>query len=582
MIRWSYLLPRLAIALAVMLAVHFGVPPLVRWALVGSVRATTGADVEVATVWTSLPRGELRLVDVQLARDRSSTTNLMQFDSAQLSLDLGALAHKRCVVNQARIHGLRFNQPRHARALDEAEPDSDESQPARDGSQTSREHMRRWLRDAAAVLEYRAEEEFESVRLAQQLAKRWPEDYRQLQQQAQQIRQQAVELHQLFSRLNEQRSAINQASELQRRWSEVLQLREDIASLQRRAAQLAQQMDQDRNAIRTALTRDRDHLQEEMQLAQLNAQQLSEFLLDGEMRHWWTQLKPWLDLARWLTDSPESNDLGDRGVVVQYETDAPQPDYLIRYAHLDGQLTLAGHQVSFLGQARDLTLPGKLGAARLDRPTRLNFVTQGPFTAQLYTQLDRADGAPRQLFALRCDDLPVPGRRWGSEDSLNVSVKPTKVQIQGRVIAAQGKLDGCLRVTQRGMQLTATGPRKSVPSLLLEPLNESVGTIRHIDLWVDISGAVTAPNCQLRSDLGTQLQQHLQAAARELVRHQTDQLVAEADQQLSAALADLQQEVLAEETMLQQQIGAANTVLSSLAEPVTAHLKPLGDLLQRF
>ena len=43
MIRWSYLLPRLAVVAALVLAYSFGLNPLVRWALIRAGQSITAA-----------------------------------------------------------------------------------------------------------------------------------------------------------------------------------------------------------------------------------------------------------------------------------------------------------------------------------------------------------------------------------------------------------------------------------------------------------------------------------------------------------------------------------------------------------
>ena len=82
LIRWSYLLPRLLVAAAALLTIHFGTPPLVRWAIVQTLSTTTGADAQIGTIWTSLPR-PMRIADVRVARNQHHPTNLVQFDSAK-------------------------------------------------------------------------------------------------------------------------------------------------------------------------------------------------------------------------------------------------------------------------------------------------------------------------------------------------------------------------------------------------------------------------------------------------------------------------------------------------------------------
>ncbi len=580
MIRWSYLLPRLAIVFALLIVTHFGASPLLRWALVRSLESTTGTEVEVDHVWASLTQSTIRIGALRVARDASSTTNVFQFDSAHLALDIGQLTHRRCVVDHAQIHGLQFNTPRTDAPADR--PSVDLTAPdTRDLVRRGRRQTEQWLRQLAAVLEVRVEDEFDSIPLARELARRWPADYRQLEEEARQIRRSAIELHQAFTKLSAQSDAMSQIAELQRRWPEVSQLSTKIATLHQRAVELANQIQADRDAIDTALQHDRENLREKLRITQLDGQLLGDYLLNGEAGRWWRQLKPWLEVASWLTRTPDTNALGNRGRNVNYEKTAAQPGFLIRNAGLDGRLWLAGHQVDFSGQARHLTFLGQYGDASSAPPTELNLITRGPFTARILTRLDRVADAPRQQIVLRCDDLPVPARRWGAADSVQISVAPSRLQLQARLIATRGSLDGRFRITQQDVSLTMVPTTNAALAPLFAPLTAAAAKINRIDVLVDVSGTLDAPRWQLQTDLGRQLQSQLQRAAEQLVREQTERLLAEAQQRLDAELAQLQQQLASRQQLLQQQLNAGKQLLSGLPQPVASRLLPFGNLLRQ-
>ena len=52
MIRWKYVGPRLAVVLVLLMSLHFGLDPLLRWGMISAGQAVTGARVDVAAVST--------------------------------------------------------------------------------------------------------------------------------------------------------------------------------------------------------------------------------------------------------------------------------------------------------------------------------------------------------------------------------------------------------------------------------------------------------------------------------------------------------------------------------------------------
>ena len=101
------------------------------------------------------------------------------------------------------------------------------------------------------------EEEFESVRLARELAERWPAEYERLEVQVRTCRDSAERLHQLLSRPLTIPANGQEFAALQQRWEDVKRLRGEIDDLRARLEQLPRQVVADRAAIQTALSQDR-------------------------------------------------------------------------------------------------------------------------------------------------------------------------------------------------------------------------------------------------------------------------------------------------------------------------------------
>ncbi len=332
--------------------------------------------------WASLLRGEVRIDGLQIARSASSDRNLFECDSATLALNLNALAHRRIVVDKGEIHGIRLDTLRHfetdtSDSVTLAVPDL--SPLAQQGQNITRS----WARLASRALERRVEEEFQSLREVREIAARWPAHYQDLQQQVRQCHQAALQLYESIVATRSGGTLGESVEQLNERAEEVLRLRQRVAHLQQQLSQLVQQTERDRTSIMSAFANDTARLRQAAALTDLQDQPLSSYLLDDEIRHWSTQLQEWLQLVRWLNQSPDANQLGQRGRLVEFVGSSPQADMLIRSAAIDGGLLLAGHQVHFQGMLQNWAVVPATGTRSQQQPAHVELVLQGPCDAAL-------------------------------------------------------------------------------------------------------------------------------------------------------------------------------------------------------
>lgn len=575
MIRWSYVLPRLAVVMIMLAIAHYGIPPLLRWTLVQSLESTVGGEVSVGQAWTSLVRGELRISDLQWARASASTTNKLEVGAARFVLDLNAAAGRRCVIEEASLTGLRFDTPRQPTRpdLDSEKRRSEREVTAR--AEQAQAHVERWLRQLKVLLAGRVEDEFESLRLVAELAERWPADYQQLQQQTEHVLETAEQLHEALTKRDSRSSTLDRIGTLPQRWDDLQALRRQIQALRKRATTISHQVQQDRELVDQTLQRDHDNLRRKVELARLRSEQLNDFLLHGEALGWWRRINAWLDFVLWMAESPQLNEVGTRGRVVHYRSMPEHPRFLIRVARLEGRIPVAGQQVEFFGQARNLTLPKTRKAPRFDPPVELKLATRGPFSAHIHARLDGTEEAARYQIAMRCDDVPLPAREWGDDEYLSVSVGASSGQARGRLVTADGQLKGRLRVTQHAIPLSVTMPFEALGDASLNPFGNAAAEIEDVDLWVDIEGTLDEPRWHFHSDLGARLQRGFQVAAERMARQQVENMASEAEERLQAELASLERRLAARRAGITRKLETAAELLSGIPEPVASRLQHL-------
>ncbi|MCA9109720.1 MAG: hypothetical protein KDA52_07220, partial [Planctomycetaceae bacterium] len=112
MLRWSYLVPRVLIATIIWAFFAFGFDPLLRYGLVSTGESIIGAKVDVASLTTQLSPPELRLSHVEMADPRRTNDNLFDFGELRVRLAGEPLLHRKYVIEEATLDGLRVNADR--------------------------------------------------------------------------------------------------------------------------------------------------------------------------------------------------------------------------------------------------------------------------------------------------------------------------------------------------------------------------------------------------------------------------------------------------------------------------------------
>jgi len=422
------------------------------------------------------------------------------------------------------------------------------------------------------------EEEFESVRLARELAERWPAEYERLEAQVRTCRDSAERLHQLLSRPLSIPANGQEFAALQQRWEDVKRLRAEIDDLRARLEQLPRQVVADRAAIQTALSQDRAKLRDAMRLTRLSGEQLNSYLLGSETYQLWVQIRPWLRAVQWLNQSPEFEEKANRGTVVRFDADTPLPDFLIRSATLDGRVLINGHDFRFTGTAEDLTKDQK----RWGRPTRIHVATDGPFRASINAELDVTGDVPRQSLSFHCADLPRAGRTFGSAETLAVGVAPGRAEVRVAVAVEGDRLTGKVFASEKQIHLTAAVGPDLGPPVLRELVESVFHDVDALEMTIDIGGTVTAPRWKIDSEFGPLLTARIQDTFHRAVETHARQLAEEADRRIAAQMQRLEQLLDARHTNLTRQLGVGEQLLSSLTKPVASQIKPLEQMLRRF
>jgi len=579
MIRWSYVIPRLLLLGALMLALWAGLNPLVRWTATWMGQAVTTAQVDIDRAETSLLGARVHLTDVRVANPQDPMKNLFEADQVTLALDSDSLLRRKLIVREGRVSGLRFGTDRDASGALDWSIDWDVELPRAELGDLGRKQLDQWA-DLLKQEVIEQAEQLESVRLAKELYERWPVEFERMEARADSLRGRVESLKALSDTVRDNPLADNPlrtlgacqqaAIELQAMRQEIIDLRGEIERLRRQALN-------DKDAVVLAKDRDLEKIRETFQGESLDAETLSEYLLGEELSETVRSLAGWVRWGRQYlpTDVEQAEPVRGRGVDVLFRGIRRRPDFLIESLVLDGQVQLGGRRVGFLGTAAGITTQPELYGRPVVVKARINAQTE----VTLEAVLDHTGKTPRDRITVSCPDWKQPERVLGRPDQLAVAVSPGNTHLWVSLDLEGEELSGRMLVRQGPVELIPDLAALRVEPRLAQSLRTAMSEVREIRVVVDLSGTLEKPEWGFQSNLGPQLASAVSGMFERELEARRQELAAYVRGQVEEQLARFEGQILAEQQELLAKLDLNNTQVRELNQAIAQRLRlPKGVL----
>ncbi|WP_425395525.1 TIGR03545 family protein [Aeoliella sp.] len=561
-LRFSYIVPRLVIVVLLLVGTEIGSGYLLQWAMVSGGEAAVGAKVDVGRVKASLLETRVAIRDVAVTNPRSPMKNLVEADRIEIDFDSAALLRKKLIAEYGVISGLDFGTVRETSGeLPEAVLATDEpSEPGWVAPMAS-QYAEAWLTDLENRFSTDVHQQLESVRLAEELAQRWPQKYKDLQAQAKAIKAQAKQLEQDVR--SARKNPLRHAEFLTQVPQRADELERSLKHLQSELTTLPDQLKADRARIAEARRNDEQLIREKLQLGQLDAKELSTYLLGEKITGPATEVIAWVRWARQFV--PARSEMivqppADRGENIQFAGCQQLPNMLVKAVRLDGSARLGGQPVELVGVVRDWTNQPSLH----NKPTTLELTTKGGLPLSIQAKFDRSQLTPRDHFECTARDLLLPEASLGREGKLQLAVAPTRADVVLTLHLVDDQLEGKLEVTQGALKIEPTVAAGSLGERLEAALTASIGRIDQASTTVDIRGTLNRPEFDLQSTLGEQLASSISQAAKDVVAAERQRLLARGQQEVDAQLAKLDNEFAAFQSKVASELQGPGDILATL------------------
>lgn len=589
-IRWSYVLPRLALVTVAAGAVWWATDGLVRRALIAAGQRVVGAKVEIGAVHTRLFNPQIRLVHLRVADPRHPMQNLLEAEEVVLALDGDSLLRRKYVVRQGRATGLRFGTERMTSGALGPRSGSDGPAPSglaealghslRDAVGRQLEQWRQRLRECVAE----QVEQLQTVRTSRELAQRWPSEFQRLEARLHALRQQAGALREVFrGELDPEQLArdpkrlLEDPQALVRATRQSDELYRQLADLRAELGRMAQQLDADKHALRQAQEHDREALGRLVPPRGLDAEGLSEYLLGPELSRRVTTVLRWVQWARQHWPRSEDSDLPQRhrGVDVVFVGTRKRPDWLLEQLAIEGQARVDDDLFHFRGAARDLcSHPAWHG-----KPATLRIEVAGKSRLEIEARLDRTGATPRDHLVVRCPAIEQPSRVLGEPGGLALVVSPGQTRLDLVLDLAESQLQGRLVVRQEPVKLVPRAERFSGEPWWPE-LELAFGEIRALEATAEISGTIDRPHWRMASNLGTEVAQAVNRGFARVYETQREEFVALAERRAAEELGRFAAQWQARHQDLAQQLDLTSAEVQDLRQLLAQRVPYLRDTLR--
>lgn len=570
--RWSYIVPRLVVILLLVCISEVGIGLVMKYALQQQGSASLGAKVDVEQVNASLLSSSVELLNLQVTDPRKPMTNLVQAESLQLDFETDALLRKKAIASQGLIKGLRFGTAR-----SESGQLAEQTETTTEGydytsmlTGLAEQRATAWFDELQTKLSTDVAEEFESVRLAEEMRDKWPAKYDELTVQAEAIKKSVKQLQTEVkaAKSNPLRHAEFLASVPQ----QLAKLESKLTSLNQELKSLPQQIETDRRAIARARQHDEQLLRQKLQVESLDPETLSNYLLGEQITQPIVQMVAWLKWARQMmpADSQSKEATPARGVDILFAGCQQRPDVLIRSLRIEGSARLGGKPIELTGQISNFTTQPQVHG----QPLLVEMSTSGALPIKLRGTIDRTQAVARDELFADCSGLDVPSATLGGSDRFRLAISQSKAQASVSLLVDGDRLSGDIQLDHDRVQITPDlrldfgSPALSQNGgALAESLKQNLSRLPKLVTRVTVSGTLDEPKAKVWSTLGPAVAQAFGDALRGEVDQQANRLIVRSRAKVDAKLATFDQEIqqalakaspaLAEPAALMKQVAGA-------------------------
>lgn len=565
LVNWRYLLSRVAIAIVALVVISLAIEPLLHTFLTTMGERIMRSKIDIEGVDVTLSNADVEIQGVQVANPKSLDRNLIECDSATLDIVAGSVLQRRLRVREARLSGVRFNTPRSKSGkADLPQIDLGFDDLDTDLSKVNTNALRQFAR----IISHNLQEDLVSIQLARELSARWPDELDQLE----------AKVTAYIERMKGMATSLEGAAKNPRdvamafpnKVEEIDQLRREYYQLRDELDRIVEQAERDQQAVAIARRHDTEVIRRKLALRELNAQELSEYLLGEDLTEQTRSMLRWIKLARryWPKDAEMPAAERQSGEDIAFPGVRPLPRALVERMRVDGSFISGAKPVNWRAEVLNLTTDPAIVA----KPMIIRAQTHGERPLLIEATLDRTTAVARDRIVLSLPKLKQPARTLGNPEQLAVSLGPGEMLTWAELNLVGEELTGRVLVEQKELQITTKLPEHYGPRIA-QRVQEATTHVNVLQAEVRLAGTLDRPTWKLQSNLGPQLAASLTAALRAELDARQVEIAAKLDQYLEGERTRLADRMRAQEEKVSQKLANSAQEMEGLKRVVAGRIR---------
>ncbi|HEV7279243.1 MAG TPA: hypothetical protein VGN57_03440 [Pirellulaceae bacterium] len=545
MIRWSYLLPRLGVAVVVGGVVLFGTGPALRSFVCSSLRHGLGVDAQVERVRFDAAAGAFVAENVRLASP-SSDDAVFVIPKATLDIDASSLTRRRFVVDEVSATGVEASADEILASIGRTRIDL---APPPFAARDLAEALASVELDVATLLRESA-----TYVTGEQIVKEWETRLELLKRRAKllEARVSLLEKESAELRTNPLR-AVDRLATIAK---ELESVRVESNTLVKELKGLPNQIEADRLRLREAKNADLAKLRAIPEVIKAEPRQIAESLI-GEDRLETAKLAYRWALAIRELASPELEPERAEGRNVFFPSLSGEPDLLVRRFACDGTMQSGDDRYPFALVCTNWTPQPR----RMTEPLVVDFYVERPLPTRVQAVIDRTTDRPRDTLLVEVRSTQPVRFELGKETAWALAASARQVVCTVHAEVVDDRIEGAAVLRHQGVALDPVG-EDSQRSELVAAIGEAVATIDAFDVAIRFEGNREAPKFQFATDLADRLAPAFEKVATERLARRRVQL----ESQLAGSFDAIEQRVLERVKQRNGEFAALAPKLPSLAE----------------
>ncbi len=575
MIRWRFILTRALIVVFAIVLLRFAMSPLMRFVTTDAIQTSTGATVELGRVHVGFFPPTVRYDKVNLRRPGRTDASVkeLQADSIQLELDADALLHRRYVVRDGRIEGLRLDGKAFENALLDPQPEADRVIPTDWISQTIQSSATNSSDQAAS-----ANTDLQITRLADQIRRRWKSEYGVLSEQA-------AKLESTIAKLRDQPTGPeNPLRDWQRVDATVARTKElqsELATVRTSIDEIPAKIQADLVSLQTAKQADQQSIDSSVNMtSNATGSSAATQLLSGSVNRQVDRLRSCLDVSRQLADwtGVQSQHVVKRGTNIDLLPFQRPATYLIQRCELDGDLSVGMALYHLSGIVENLTNEPRLS----DEPYRARLRLDGRETVRLEYVRDDSSTVLRESLTVHWPELPAQTQTIGTPGTAAIELQGGRMELWAHVDSCGDVVQGRLVSRRIDTTIDVRGGADSMNTPLATHLRESLAGVDRVEADANFTGSWNDMAVSISTNLTQPLGTAIDRAAVAQSMTVRAKLAATLEDTYRKQLGELQNLLSIEQNQARQSLAKADATMQQFSDKVLTESRAADAYLGRL